>query len=117
MVELSRNPFIPKLTKVMIDNESFKEFLYSDSGLIRQEQSKFDFTQHHYNASGQLTSSEFFGNDDVLSSDLSIYETAMNQSTWVTPSSGKKGGVITYEYNANGQLIKSTTTRPSLDLC
>jgi len=109
------NPYIPKLNRILIDNESFKEYLYTDSGLILQENSKYDFTQHHYNAAGQLTSSDFYVNDDILSTDLNIYETAMNQSTWVTPSSGKKSGVIAYEYNADGQLIKSTTTRPSLD--
>jgi hypothetical protein len=110
------NPFIPKLSKIMVDNESFKEYFYNDLGLIRQEQSKFDFTQHNYNENGQLASSDIYVNDDILSSDLTIYETAMNQEIWVTPSSGSKSGVITYEYNESGQLVKSLTTRPSLEV-
>jgi YD repeat-containing protein len=108
------DPYFPKLSKILVDNLSFQEYLYSDSNLIYQETSKFDFTVHHYNEAGQLTSTEFYANDDILSNDLSIYETAINQSSWVTPSSGEKGGAITYEYNADGQLIKTTTTRPSM---
>jgi len=110
------NPFIPKLSKILIDNESVKEYMYNDLGLIRQEQSKFDFTQHNYNDKGQLASSDIYVNDDILSSDLTIYEAAMNQENWVTPSGGSKSGIITYEYNSNGQLVKSLTTRPSVEV-
>jgi hypothetical protein len=108
------NQYVPKLSKIMVDNISDEEYLYNDSSLLVQQKSKFDFTQNHYNSIAQLISSDFYGNDDILSNDLSIYETAMNQTAWVTPSTGKKGGVIAYEYNAGGQLVKTTTTRPAL---
>ena len=67
---------------------------------------------HHYNAKGLLTSTVHYGNDDILSSDLQVAQTALNSQVLVTPENGKKGGIITYEYNDNAQLIKTTYTNP-----
>jgi hypothetical protein len=106
-------PYVPVLSKVLIDNQAASEILYNDSSMIWQEQSKLDLTIHHYNAMGQLVTSEFYGNDDVLSSDMSVSQAAMSQTAWVTPASGKKVGIIAYEYNGNGQLTKATSTHPS----
>ena len=105
-------PYIPVLSKVLVDNQSASEFLYNDTNMIWQEKTRLDLTIHHYNTKGQLVTSEYYGNDDVLSSDQSVSQTAMTQAAWVTSASGKKIGIITYEYNANGQLTKSTTTHP-----
>lgn len=110
----SGNPYIPKLKKILVNNELYKELTYNDSSLIKQENTKYDFTLHRYNKSGQLTSSEYYANDDILSNDHSVSESAMKQTAWVNQSSGKKGGTISYEYNSNGLLVKSTTSRPSL---
>ena len=110
----STAPYIPLLSKILVDNQASTEFLYTDSNVIRQEKSKLDLTVHHYNTSGQLVTSEYWANDDVLSSDASVSQTALTQSVWVTLASGKKGGVITYEYNDNGQLNKTTSTHPLL---
>jgi hypothetical protein len=107
-------PYVPVLSKVLIDNQSATEFQYSDSNVIRQEKSKLDLTIHHYNSTGQLVTSEYWSNDDVLSNDASVSQTAMTQAAWVTMASGKKGGVITYEYNSDGQLTKATSSHPSL---
>jgi hypothetical protein len=105
-------PYIPVLSKVLVDNQSASEFLYNDTNMIWQEKTRLDLTIHHYNAKGQLVTSEYYGNDDALSSDQSVSQTAMTQAAWVTPASGKKIGIISYEYNNNGQLTKSTTTHP-----
>ncbi len=107
-------PYVPVLSKILIDNQSATEFVYSDSNVIRQEKGKLDLIIHHYNAKGLLATSEYWANDDVLSSDASVSQTAMTQSAWVTPASGKEGGIITYEYSDNGQLTKATSTHPSL---
>lgn len=103
----------PVLSKVLIDNQSAREYLYNSAGLLWQERSKFDLTMHQYNSQNQLISSKYYGNDDVLSSDASISDKAMAQTTWITLTTGKEGGTVSYEYNSNGQLTKSTTTRPS----
>jgi hypothetical protein len=105
-------PYIPVLSKVLVDNQSASEFLYNDTNMIWQEKTRLDLTINHYNTKGQLVTSEYYGNDDALSSDQSVSQTAMTQAAWVTPASGKKIGIITYEYNDNGQLTKSTTTHP-----
>ena len=105
--------YIPTLSKVLIDNQSSSEFLYNDSNMIWQEKGRLNLTIHHYNSNGQLVKSDFYGNDDVLSNDISVSQTAMTQAAWVTVASGKEIGIVTYEYNQSGQLTKSTTTHPS----
>jgi hypothetical protein len=102
------------LSKVLIDNQSAYEFLYNDSNLLTTKKSKFDFTAHHYNSLGQLSSTDYYGNDDILSSDAQVVQTAMNSSVWVTSASGVDGGSLSYDYNKNGQLIKTRYSRPLL---
>jgi hypothetical protein len=108
------NTYVPKLSKLLTDNLSSDEFVYNDSGMVKQANSKYEATINHYNAKGQLVTTEYYSNDDILSSDQSVSETAMNLTSWVTPETGKKGGILTYEYNENGQLVKATSTHPSL---
>jgi hypothetical protein len=108
------NSYVAKLSKVLIDNQSAYEYAYNDSNLVTAEKSKFNYTAYHYNSKGQMTTSDFYGNDDILSSDLVVFQTAMNSPTLLDAASGKKGGTLTYEYNASGLLVKSTYTRPSV---
>jgi hypothetical protein len=108
------NNYVAILSKVLIDNQSAFEYAYNDSNLVTQEKGKFDYVAYHYNNKGQLTSSDFYGNDNILSSDLVVFQTAMNAVSLLSSTSGKKGGTITYEYNASGLLVKSTCTRPSV---
>lgn len=110
----SANNYVAILSKVLIDNQSAYEYAYNDSNLVTQEKSKFDYVAYHYNNKGQLITSDFYGNDDILSSDLVVFQTAMNSASLLNASSGKKGGTISYEYNASGLMIKSTYTRPSV---
>jgi hypothetical protein len=102
----------PLLGKVLTDNQTSSEYVYNDSNLVIQEKSKFDVAVHHYNAKGLLASTIHYGNDDVLSSDLKVAQTALNSQVMVTPETGKKGGIITYEYNDNAQLVKTSYTNP-----
>jgi hypothetical protein len=102
----------PLLSKVITDNQTSYEYVYNDSNLVTQEKSKFDVAVHHYNSKGLLASTIHYGNDDILSSDLTVSQTALNSQVMVTSASGKKGGVISYEYNDNAQLIKTSYTSP-----
>ena len=101
------NTYVPLLSKVLIDNQPANEYTYNDSKLISQEKSKFDFTIYQYNDKGILLTAEYYGNDDVLSTDTKIFETAINKKEWVTPENGKKVSTITYEYDNNGKLSKT----------
>ena len=108
------NGSLPLLSKVMIDNQSAYEYVYNDSSQLTTEKSKFNFNLNHYNALGQLVSTDYFGNDAVLSSDAQVVQTAMNSSVWVTSANGVNGGSLSFDYNNNGQLIKTTYSRPQV---
>jgi hypothetical protein len=104
---------IPVLSKVLINNQCSNEYIYNDTNLVSEEKSEFDYTMNHYNAKGQLVSSECYTNDDVLSSNTQISATAISSTALVTAVNGKEAGIITYEYNANAQLIKTTNYLPT----
>jgi hypothetical protein len=106
------NSNVTLLSKVLIDKQPYLEYIYTNANLISEEKSKFDFTKHSYNDKNQLVSTDYYGNYDILSSDIQVFEAAMNRKEWVTPANGIKGGTIRYEYNSNDQLIKTTYSRP-----
>jgi hypothetical protein len=107
------NSNVPILSKVLVDNQSSYEYVYNDSNMISEVKSKFDFTINHYNNKGQLVTAEYYGNDNILSSNTEVSATALSSTTLVTSENGTKSGVITYEYNDNGQLTKTTYSLPS----
>ena len=100
----------PLLSKVLENNQSSYEYVYNDSNLITEVKTRFDYTLNHYNSKGQIVTSEYYTNDDILSSDAQVSATAMSAEGLITADNGKKTGIITYEYNDNEQLIKSTNT-------
>ncbi|MGD0757056.1 MAG: hypothetical protein ABR927_18575 [Bacteroidales bacterium] len=100
------------LSKIMVNNQSTYEYLYNDSNLVSEEKSKFYLTIYNYNEKGQLVTSEYYSNDNVLSSNPKVFQAAINSTVWVTSANGANGGSMTYEYNDNGQLINATYSRP-----
>jgi hypothetical protein len=109
---INPNVSIPLLSKVLIDNQSAYEYIYNDSSLLTTEKSKFNFNLNHYNAVGQLVSTDYYGNDAVLSCDAQVFQAAMNSSDWVTSATAAKGGTLSYFYNEKAQLIKTSYSRP-----
>jgi hypothetical protein len=103
---------IPLLSKILVNNQSSNEYTYNDSNLISEEKSKYYLTIYDYNDKGQLVTSEYYGNDNVLSSDPQVFQAAINSASWVTTANGVDGGSMSYQYNNNGQLIKTTFSRP-----
>jgi len=101
------------LSKIQTDSLTSFEYLYNSANLISVEKSKFYFTTNVYNAKNQLVSTDYYSNYDILSNDLQVFQTAMNQNTWITPVTPNKGGTMQYEYNAAGQLSKATYTPAS----
>jgi len=95
------------LSKVLVNNQSAYEYIYNDT-LLTEEKSKYNYTLNQYNTKGQLVTTVYYGNDNVLSSDLPTYTTAVNSTVWVTAANGTKGGTVTYDYNDNNLLIKTT---------
>lgn len=103
---------VPLLSKVLVDNQSAKEYVYNDSSQLITENSKFNFNINHYNASGQLASTDYYGNDAVLSNDAQVLLDALSSTVWVCSTTGIKGGTLSYSYNDKGQLIKTSYSRP-----
>jgi len=108
--DTSGNTVATVLIKVLNDNQSTYEYTYSGSNLVSEEKSKYDYTVHTYTDNGQLISTQYYGNDDILSSDLTTYQAALSNTVWVTPANGKLSGTVSYQYYDNGQLIKATYT-------
>ena len=103
---------LPMLSQVLIDNQSAYEYMYNDSSQLTTEKSKFKFNLNSYNALGQLVSTDYYGNDAVLSSDAQVVQAAMSSTAWVNSTTGVKGGTLSYVYNDKGQLIKTSYSRP-----
>jgi hypothetical protein len=107
------NSSAPVLNKVLIDNKSASEYVYNETGLLSVEKSQYEYTIYEYDAKNLLVSSKTYGDDEILSSDISVSNLAISQTAWVSPTSGSENGKVTYEYNESGKLIKSISTRAS----
>lgn len=104
------NKNIPVLTKVLTDNQPSYEYVYTSANLLSEEKSKFYFTINQYDGNNQLISTDYYSNANLLSTDLQLVQTAMDQKEWVTPESPNKGGTIKYDYSDANRLIKATYT-------
>jgi hypothetical protein len=112
-IDNSAKSDVPLLSKILIDNQPYKEFTYANAKLISEEKSNFDYKFYQYSDKNLLIAADFYSNYDILSCDPQVFQTALNRKDWVTPGSGNKDGTIKYEYNNNAQLIKTTFTRTS----
>jgi hypothetical protein len=100
------------LINVIMDDQTYYQYVYNDSNLIVEESSKLDYTIHHYNDKNQLESSDYYWNRNILNSDIKSIETTMSQSELITPVNSGKGGSVKYEYT-NDQLTKATYSSPA----
>lgn len=95
------------LKQVLVDNQAVLEYTYNSSRLISAEKSKVDLTNYTY-TNNQLTSTDYFLNYNILSSDAQVSSNAMNQAGWVTAVTTNEGGSGSFEYNGSDQLVKAT---------
>jgi hypothetical protein len=98
------------LRQIITDKSPSAEYTYSSAKFINEEKGKFAYTVNHYNDNDQLVSAEYYVNFAVLSKDPQVSETAMSQKGWVALSKSNLSGIINYEYNEKGQLIKTVYT-------
>ena len=108
------NTDIPLLSKVSIDGVSYYEYEYNDANLLIEEKSKFHYTKHNYNDNNLLSSSEFYMDPGMLSSNFSVVEAAMNRKEWVNSDNTTKSLTQKFEYDGTGQLTKKIYTRPTV---
>jgi hypothetical protein len=100
------------LKQVLVDNQPVLEYTYNSSRLISAEKSKVDLTNYNYTGN-QLTSTDYYLNYNLLSSDAQVSTSAMNQAGWVSSDPANKAGTGTFEYNGSDQLLKATYTSVS----
>ncbi len=96
------------LSQVIIDDQPSFEYTYNPSALVNNEMSLYDLSVNHYNNKNQLIATDLYVNYSILSSDVSVSNLAMNQTAWVSPDDANKSGTLTYEYNSDGLLVKTT---------
>jgi hypothetical protein len=107
------NTDMPLLTAVKDGGELFLEYTYNEANLISEEKSKFHYTKHNYTDKNLLTTSDFYLDAAMFSSNSRVVEASMNRKEWVNPGNTEKSLRITFEYDDNDQVIKSIYYRAS----
>ncbi len=109
------NSDIPLISKVLVAGESCYEYAYNDANLLIAEKSKFTYTKHSYSYNNLLTTSDFYIDPAMFSSDSRVVEASMNRKEWVSPDNTPKSLTQTLDYNSDGILTRKTYTRPSVN--
>ncbi len=109
------NKDIPLISKVLIDGEIYMEYSYNSANLVSEEKSKFHYARHSYNDMNQLVKSDFYWDDSMASSNSTVIEAAMNRQEWVNPDNTPKSISHSLEYNKNGQVVRKSYIRPSVN--
>ncbi len=108
IADISTKPESTMLSQILDNGTPVNEYSYNATDLIGEEKSKYDLSVNHYNNMDQLSSTDYYVNFNILSADLQVADSALNQTTWVTPDNSNKSGTLVYNYNSAGQLAKST---------
>jgi hypothetical protein len=110
---LGENSDVMLLHKVLFSSELYMEYTYDNTNLLLEEKSKFTYTKHSYNDNNLLSSSEFYLDPGMFSSDSRIVEASMNRKEWVSPENTAKSLTQSFEYGEKGRLLRKTYIRPS----
>ena len=108
IADINSNPEGKLLSQILDNGKAVNEYTYNTVDLIGEEKSKYDLSVNHYNDLNQLTSTEYYVNFNILSANVQVSDSALNQTEWVTPDKSNKSGTLAYDYNSDGQLIKTT---------
>ena len=109
------NTDIPLISKVLFDGVSYYEYTYNDANLLTEEKSKFHYTKHNYNDNNLLSTSEFYLDPAMFSSNSSVVEASMKRTEWVNPDNTAKSLTQKFEYTSDGLLARKTYARPSVN--
>lgn len=105
------NTDIPLLSKILINGTLSDEYTYTDANLLFEEKSKFHYARHNYNSQNLLTSSEFYMDLGMASSDSRVVQESLNRIEWVNPENTSKNLTHAYEYNRSGQPARKLFNR------
>lgn len=107
------NTDIPLISKVVIGNETYMRYSYNHANLLTEEKSKFTYTKHNFNSNNLLSSSDFYVDPAMYSSDWSVVEASMKRKEWVNPTNTHKSLTQLFQYAEQDQTFKVTYSRPS----
>ena len=106
------NAGIPLISKIRSSSDSSSvEYSYNSVNLVEVERSKFYYIRYTYNSRNQLTMTEVYYDDNLLSSSWEIVVAANNRTEWVTPENTPRTSYKIYDYDENGKLVSVSNHR------
>ena len=84
------------------------KYTYTNNNQILEEKSKQRYTYYNYNEAGQLISMDVYEDWAMFSSNSAVIEASRIRTEWTNPENTEISHTTNYEYNAAGQLTKST---------
>lgn len=105
------NTDMPLISKVLIGGETYMEYSYNAANLVTEEKSKFHYAKHTYNDINQLTTSDFYWDMRIASSNSSVLQAAMNRNEWVNPENTPKSISHLLEYDNSKHIVRVSYNR------
>lgn len=106
-MEIDIKPDIPKISRVIIANQPFYEYSYTNADIVSEEKSIFNFTRFSYNDKAQLMTSDYYSDNALLGTDLKVLENTLEGKGLLNVTNSQKGGTLEFKYDIYGQLIKT----------
>jgi hypothetical protein len=98
---------VPKIKKVIIADQPFYEYSYTNADIVSQERSMFNSTTFSYNDKAQLMITDYYSDNALLGNDLQVIENALAGKGLLNLTDSQKGGTLEFKYDIYGQLIKT----------
>lgn len=99
------------ISKVKSADKPYYEYLFNNENFIIEEKGKYNFTKFSYNDKGQMVASDYYSDEALLSNDMKVLENALNPVGLIKNISASTESTVNYEYNVNGQLLKTVVSR------
>ncbi|HEX2919672.1 MAG TPA: hypothetical protein VHO50_00765 [Bacteroidales bacterium] len=106
------NMYVPLISKVLIDGETFIEYSYNESNLLTEEKSRYHYTKHTYDNINRLVTSDFYMDIRLASSNYSVLQDAMNRTEWVNPENTARMILHLLKYNTLKNTVSVSLIRP-----
>ena len=105
------NEGIPLIVRIKSTTDSSSvEYSYNSVNLLETERSKFYYISYSYNYENQLSLTEVYYDDNLLSSSWEIVQAANNRTEWVTPENTPRTSYKSYGYK-DGKLFSVSNYR------
>lgn len=99
------------LKEIIAEGEINFKYTYNDANLVKEEKSKYHYTEHIYNSKNQLKQTNHYFDISIASSNSAVLQEALDRTEWVTPENTERSSYVTFEYITNGKLTASTIHR------